>query len=123
MALQKYTQVEVYINGSKLSEATSVSVDFDSKAQIVETLTKGFAGVSDGARAIMISVSNAVPSATFEYDPSTVIKTLEPVEITLYAAGKTLATDGVVMKASFGGAVNSPSGISFDVYCTYAVWE
>jgi len=123
MSTQLYTQVEAYIDGAKLTEATSVNVDLDNQAQIVETLNRGFAGVSKGAARISISIANAVPAASFEYEPSAKILGLEPVELTLYAAGKSLSSKGFLMKFSMSGAVNSPSGISLEFVGEPASWE
>lgn len=120
MSTQLYTSAEGYINGSKLSEAMNLQVTWVSQAQVVETLSRGFAGLSIGARHMTISCSSAVPSADFEYDPTTAIKTLEVVEFTVFVAGKSITSKGFFTTASFSGAVNSPSNLSFEFIGEYA---
>lgn len=122
MSTQLYTLCEVYIDGSKLSEETSVRINFDSKAQIVYTVARGFAGVSPGAKMITVTVDNAVPQATFEYDPAHKISTLQVVELTLFAAGKTLTSKGFILSSSFQHATNSASSLSFEFSGEYAEW-
>lgn len=122
MSTQQYSNVEVYINGSKLAEAASVKISRTTDAQIVNTLGRGFAGVSPGARMIKVTVENAVPSASFEYDPGSVMETLTPVELTLFAAGKSLSSRGFILEDDFSGAVNSQTQLSFSFTGEWASW-
>lgn len=123
MSTQLYTLCEVYIDGSKLTEETSVKLTVTSKAQVVETVARGFAGLSPGAKMISISIENAAPSATFEYDPSLAVSELRVVELTLFAAGKTLTSKGFLTDYEFGHSVNSPSSLSMSFTGEYAAWE
>ena len=123
MSTQLYSLCEVYLNGSKLAEEASVKLTRDSKAQQVDTVARGFAGLSPGAKMMSITVDNAVPAAAFEVDPSRYIGTLEVVELTLYAAGKTLTTKGFIISDNFSHAVNSASSLSFDFIGDFANWE
>jgi len=122
MATGKYTSVEGYIEGAKLAEAMSVTVGHASQAQVVETLARGFAGLSPGAPHMTISCANAVPADDFEYDPTTAIKLNTVVEFTIYAAGKSLTSKGFFLTCNFSGAVNSPSNLSFEFIGEYATW-
>ena len=54
MALQLYTLVGAYVDGALLAEEGTVSIDVDSRAQEVNTVVKGFAGLSPGAAKIMV---------------------------------------------------------------------
>ncbi len=122
MSTGLYTLCEVYINGTKLVEETSVKVSRDSKANVVDTVARGFAGVSPGAKMLTISVENAVPSADFEQDPGKFIRDLGVVELTLFAAGRTLTSKGFILSDNFGHAVNSASTLSFDFVGEFANW-
>ena len=123
MSTQLYTQCEVYRNGGKLTEETSVKLTRTTKAQIQETVARGFAGVSPGAKMIQISVENAVPSADFEYDAGDDMGELRVAEITLFAAGKTLTSKGFITDDNFNHSVNSPSTYSFEFTGEWAIWE
>src|ERR1019366_2179867 len=105
MALQLSSLASVYINGKLLTEEASVGVDRDSKAQQVDTVAKGFAGMSPGAAQTMIEVDNGVPAADFELDPGAFILGLQVVEVTVFAAGRTLTVKGFIIKDNFNHAV------------------
>ncbi len=122
MSAQQYTQVESYINGKKLAENMSVKLSRTTKAQVVETIARGFAGVSIGARSISVTLENGVPSADFELDPGAFMKNLTVVELTLFAAGRTLTSRGFIIEDDFSGSVNSPSGLSFSFVGEFAEW-
>ncbi len=123
MSTQLYSSCEVYIDGAKATEETSVKVTFDSKASVIDTVSRGFAGVSPGSRMITLTVDNAVPSAGFEFDPTISIRDLQVREITLFAAGKTLTSKGFIMSSSFSHSVNAASTLSFEFSGDYATWE
>lgn len=122
MALQLYTLAAIYVNGALLSEESSVGIDRDTNAQQVLTVAKGFAGLSPGAQMTMINVDNAVPSADFELNPDKFMKGLAVVEITVFAAGRTLTTKGFVIKDNFQHAVNSDSKLSFSFIGEPSTW-
>lgn len=123
MAGQLYSDASVYIRGALLVEATDVTVDRKSGAQIVLTMAKGFAGASPGAPMLEISFDNAVPFAGVEYDPGADMLALGPVPITVYAAGKQLATQGFVMEDTFKKGVNKEATLSMKMTCDFAEWK
>lgn len=123
MSTQLYTQVEVYLDGKKLTEATNVKLTRTTKAQLVETMARGFAGMSPGAKMVSINVENAVPAADFELDPGEYMEGLRVAELTLFAAGRTLTSKGFITDDGLSGATNSPSGLSFDFVGEFAKWE
>jgi hypothetical protein len=123
MSTQIYTLVEPYLDGAKLTEATTVKIDVTSKAQIQETIARGFAGVSPGAKMITVTIDSAVPSADFEYDPTTDLSELRVKELTLFAAGRSLSSKGFVIDYSLQGSVNSPSSLSLTFIGEFAKWE
>jgi hypothetical protein len=128
MALQLYSQCEVFANGSKLAEEASVTIDRRTNAQVVNTVAKGFAGESPGAAHIQIKVTNAVPAAAFEVNPGQFMglksgSALQVVEFTFYAAGLTLTTKGFVDTDNFAHAVNSEAKLEFAATCEPADWR
>ena len=117
MALQLYTLIGVYVNGALLAEEGTVSIDVDSRAQEVNTVAKGFAGLSPGAAKIMVRVDNAIPAAAFEVNPGKYLQSLQVVEFTFFAAGATLTTKGFITKYSISHGVNSDAKLSFEAEC------
>jgi hypothetical protein len=111
--LQQYSLIFVTVNGRLLSEEGSVTISRDSKAQEVDTMAKGFAGVSQGASMVSIDVTNAVPAADFEFDAGRNISSLDVVEIGALVAGKQGISKGFIVSDSIKSSVNSPTSYDF----------
>lgn len=122
-ATQLYTNATVYVDGSLLSEAASVQVERDSNSQLVNTIARGFAGVSPGAAITKISVSNAVPAADFELNPGKFLLANKEVEVTVFAGGRTLTSKGFIMSDSFQYSTGSSSELSFQFTGGPSDWQ
>lgn len=123
MALQRYTDVSVYVNGRLLIESTSISVNRKSGSQPVNTQAKGFAGMSPGSPMMEITIENAVPSADFELDAGSFIRNMDVNEFMFFAAGKSLTTNGFFTDDSFSGAVDTASKLSQNIMAEFAEWQ
>lgn len=123
MSAQLYTSSAVYINSAQLTENASVSIDRDAGFQRVLTIAKGFSGVSPGAKLAMMSISNAVPAAGFEFDPGDVMEGLIPVSVAVFAANSTFITTGFVEKDTFKHAVNQEAMLDISFICQFGKWE
>lgn len=121
--LQLYTKASVYVDGSLLSEEADVTLKRMTGAQVVKTVAKGFSGLSPGAPMLQISVTNAVPSTDFEYNPGQDMSDLNVKEVTIFAAGRTLTSKGFVTDDNFSHAVETQSKLSFDFTGQFADWE
>jgi hypothetical protein len=121
--LNLYTKATVYIDGSLLSEESKVSIKRTTGAQIAKTVAKGLAGVTPGSPMMEISISSAVPSADFELNPGKYMKLLQPTEVTIFAAGRTLTTKGFVMSDSFTHAVDSASALDMEITAQWTDWQ
>jgi len=109
-----YTRALITVNGNLLAEEASVTVTQNSGAQVVNTVAKGFAGVSPGAGNTEIDVDSAVPARGFEFDPTQPMYNNEPVEVGVTLSdGSTLTVKGFIMSQNFKHAVNSESMLSF----------
>ncbi len=111
--LQQYSLAFVNVNGALLSEEASVTVSRSTGSQPVHTVAKGYAGESPGAAVVEIDVSNAVPSADFEFNPGKFMSTLKDVEIGVVVAGKVLVAKGFIISDSFKHSVNAESMLEF----------
>ena len=128
MALQLYSQVEVYLNGTKMAEEAQVSIGRRTNAQPVNTVAKGYAGESPGAAIMEVKITSAVPAAAFEVNPGQFMglvsaSALVPVEITLFAAGSTLTSKGFVYEDNLSHAVNSEAKIEMSARLEPADWK
>lgn len=123
MALQKYTNALVLINGSLLTEESSVSIDKKSGLNPVHTTNRGFAGVSQGAAEMTIKIDNAVPSADFEYLPDGDMFAGAIIEVCVLMAGKQTVAKGFIMDAGYSHSVNSEGKLSFTIMCEPAEFE
>src|SRR5690349_15134031 len=121
--LELYSKAQVYIDGQLLAEEASVSVKRTTAAQVVKTVAKGFAGVSQGAAMIEVSVENAVPSTDFELNPQKYMTNLDVAELTIYAADSTLTSKGFILSDNFSHAVDTQSKLSFEFTGQYAEWD
>lgn len=122
MSTGLYSNAEIYFNGSKLAEASSVKIARDSKASVVETIGRGFAGITPGAKMITISVTNAVPSGDFELNPGRYVGQNIVGELTVFAAGRTLTSKGFLISDSFSYATNAQSELGFEFVGEFADW-
>lgn len=121
--LQLYTKASVYIDGALLAEESDVTVKRMTGAQVVKTVAKGFSGLSPGAPMLQISVTNAVPSTDFEYNPGSDMSDLVVKEVTIFAAGRTLTSKGFITDDNFSHASESQSKLSFEFTGQFADWE
>src|SRR4051812_12671270 len=121
--IQLYTKALVYIEGALMSEETDVSFKRTTGAQVVKTVAKGFAGVSPGAPMCEISITNGVPSADFEIDPGAYMQTLQVVEVTIFAAGRTATTKAFVMSDNFSHGVETPSKLAMELIGQFPTWD
>lgn len=123
MATDRYTEAYVYIDGRLLAEEASLTISRATNSQAVNTVAKGYGGESPGAASIEISVESAVPSADFDLNPGSFMQTLKPVELTVFAAGKTLTSKGFIISDSFTHGVNTAASISFQFRGSFQDWK
>lgn len=123
MAAQLYTMVYVLVNGKIMMEEASVTLNRDSGAQPVNTVGRGFAGVSLGAPQLTASVENAIPMSGFEYDAGQAIESLELIDFGLLCAGLALSTKGFILKDSVRHGVGQQSGYSFEFIGDFKQFE
>lgn len=120
---QLYSLAFVTVNGKLLTEEADVTVNRNTGAQPVNTVAKGFAGVSQGAATVEIDVTNAVPSADFELDAGPFMESLQDVEIGVIVAGKQMIAKGFILSDTFAHGVGKESSYSFKFHGAFAKYE
>ena len=119
---QAYAAASVYINGSRLSEEASVTVEFKKlpfKKQKLGTTCNPFPNIITE-----IDISNAVPSVDFEFDPTQfMFGNNNLIELTIFAAGRTLTVKGSIMSSNFSHVVDSASKLDFKFTGGKSEWD
>jgi hypothetical protein len=119
MAFLRYARMALIVDSGLQQEVRDVNVNLDSKAQIVETLTKGFSGVTPGAKVIEIEGKWALPVAGQEFDVATAISKLDIHTVQVPIGNKTILSTGVFMSGSVSGSVNANTEVSGKFTGTY----
>lgn len=120
---QLYTKASVYINGRLLTESSNVTIKRESGSNPVETIHKGYAGESPGAKKANITVRNAVPSADFELDPGPFMNNDEAVELSIFAAGRTATATGFIYEDNFQMGVGNAAELEFSFRTGQLDWQ
>jgi hypothetical protein len=121
--LQIYSNAYVFINSNLLAQEASVTVEKKGNAVPMFTLAMGFAGLSQGAGTIEISIENAVPTSDFEFNPDLFIRTNSVVEVGIAMASRQLIVKGFLTDATYSHSVNDSSKLSMKLICRYADFE
>lgn len=121
--VQTYSKAVVYVNGSLLTEESNVTIKRDSGGNAVKTVAKGYAGRSPGAPMTMITVRNAVPAADFELNPGQFINQTGEVEVSVFAAGKTLTVVGFIISDNFQHGVDASAELEFEFEGGPSDWQ
>jgi hypothetical protein len=103
-SLQIYERGAVFFGNQLLVECQSVSVNIDPKLNEINTMQKGFAGVSPGSEMVSIDVTEALPRAGIDYDAISALQGVEVVDFVLFAGDKKFKTKGFInnVKMNFG---------------------
>lgn len=121
---QLYSLAYVTVENALLTEEASCTVRRSANAQMVNTVAKGFAGVSPGAPMVQIDVKNAVPAADFELNAGQFIETLQAVEVGVIGpGGKQLKAKGFILEDTFQHSVNSEATYDFTFHGSFSDYE
>jgi hypothetical protein len=121
--VQRYSKAAIYVNSLPLTEESNVTVKREDGGNAVKTVAKGYSGRSPGAPMTMITVKNAVPSADFEFNPGPFMNNTEPVEVTVFAAGRTLTVSGFIISDNFQHGVDAAAELEFEFEGGASDWE
>jgi len=126
MALEIYTLAVAYLDGALLTEESGITVDRDARMQEINTVAKGFAGMSPGSPIVRIDLENGVPARDFELNPGKFFINpgdIQIVQLTIFAASRSLTTNGFILKDNFHHAVNAEARLSFNFIGEPADWK
>lgn len=125
MSQQLYTNASIYVDNKHLAEQASIGVDRKTNSQQVFTQGRmGLGGITPGAAYIEIKVESAVPAVDFEMDPGQFFTDgLRKCDVTVFAGGRSLTSEGWILDDNFSVAVNSEAKLSFTIICEMAKWQ
>jgi len=113
-ALSLYGQLAIYINGSLLTETTSISISRSMETQDIHLVGGGFQGILTSTPVVTVEVKSATPSTSFELDPGRFMKSNAQINFTISNSGSnTIQFKGFIIEDNFESAVNSNSTLSF----------
>ena len=117
MALQDYTKATILVNGVVLIEATSISVDHKLGTQPINTIEKGFAGISPGSSSIEVKIQSAVPRVGTDIDFTGLARARTLLDVVLFARAKKVKTKGYIMDVSESYGADKAAEISCTLMC------
>jgi hypothetical protein len=120
---ERYSALYSTVDGKLLTEATSISVVKHSGLNRVDTIVKGFAGMSQGSVSCDVTVENAVPSSDFELNPDVAMLEGKVVEIGFIMAGRQTVMKGFITEATYSHSVNDSGKLSFSAMCSFESFE
>lgn len=123
MATEIYTNCAFDVKGQRLLEASSIEVVRHGNAIDQNTLAKGWAGLSPGARKMTIKVTNGVKATGIEFDLGPFIVSLEGISITIWAANSFLTTIAIVKSDTFKKGVDQNASLEFEMDAEFAQWQ
>lgn len=108
-----YASIYFALDGQLMTEEQEITWNFDPANTIVKTQQKGFAGVSQGAGGLEVTVVSAVPRAGTEIDFIKLAADATPVEGIIIQGAKKLVSKGFMMDVSGKGGVDQLTTVSF----------
>jgi hypothetical protein len=112
--LQQYTIILAVVNGNLLAEEQEVDTTRTANAQQVDTVVKGFAGLSPGSPMLEVDIANAAPQGGFEFDAGPYILSLTPVPVQVIGpGGKSLRGDCFIISDALKHGVGQQARYSF----------
>jgi hypothetical protein len=121
--LQLYSNLYCTIDGRLQCEVQAITVNKISGLNPVDTLLKGFAGMSQGSPRQEISVDSAIPGVDFEFLPDGYMLEGKVVEFGLIGAGRQTVAKGFITSANYSQSVNAESKLSFQAMCQFTSFE
>lgn len=114
MAFQIYERGAFFFDGQLLVELVSYSVDVQTGMNEVNTLSKGFAGMSPGSEKTMVEVTEALPRAGFDFAALSKAQGLDVVEFVCFLGGEKLKCKGFITGLKISGGADKAAEISFN---------
>jgi hypothetical protein len=112
------------VGGVLLAEEQEIDFSRTAYAQQVDTVIKGFAGMSPGSPMLEIDVNNAAPTGGFEFDAGPYIASLTVVPVQLIGpGGKVIKGDAFITHDNGRHGVNQQMRYNFRMIMSIKQWS
>jgi hypothetical protein len=111
---QLYTILLSVVGGTLLAEEQEVDWSRTANAVQVDTVAKGFAGMSPGSPMLEVDIRNAMPQGGFEFDAGPYILSLQTVPVQVIGpGGKAMKGDAFIIQDQGRHGVNQQASYNF----------
>lgn len=107
MANQDYAKLPVFIDGTHITQLTSVEYEIDGGQQRVDLLHEGLGGFTPGSGSVTINIGYAVPIGGLEYPYLKRIAAGQYVDMQIGVGSEAYAGRGKIMSSRLSQSVNS----------------
>lgn len=107
MALNEYAKLPLFLDGTHITQLTSVEYEIDGGQQRVDLLHEGLGGFTPGSGSVTVNVGFAVPIGGVEYPYLKRIAAGQYVDLQLGMGSESYAGRGKIMNARVSQSVNS----------------
>ena len=124
--MQLYDQMYAYLNGKLLAENTSIGTELTGQQQEVETLVRGFAGISPGPDKRTISFENVIPVSGMEVEVEKYYLNKVELDVRLQQGGSGRKYEGkgfVQPGIKVDSGVGKTTTLSFSMVCDPGAFE
>ena len=124
--MQIYDQMYAYINGKLLAENTSIGTELTGQQQEVDTLVRGFAGISPGPDKRTISFENVIPVSGMEVEVEKYYLNKVELDVRLQQGGSGRKYEGkgfVQPGIKVDSGVGQTTTLSFSMVCDPGAFE
>ena len=124
--MQLYDQMYAYINGKLLAENTSIGTELTGQQQEVDTLVRGFAGISPGPDKRTISFENVIPVSGMEVEVEKYYLNKVELDVRLQQGGSGRKDEGegcVQPGIKVDSGVGKTTTLSFSMVCDPGAFE
>lgn len=120
---QLYSVLLAVVGGNLLAEEQEIDFNRTANAQQVDTVLKGFAGLSPGSPMLEVDINNAAPQGGFEFDAGPYIGSLTPIPIQVTGpGGKVLKGDAFIIHDNGRHGVNQQMRYNFRCIMGFKNW-
>lgn len=106
-AIQAYARIKVFVDGTELTQITSLRVRTDSGLQPVNLMNEGLGGFTEGSGLVTIEIGYAIPIGGQEYKFQQKTADREFVTIQIIAGGETWIGTGKFDTSEFSQSVGA----------------
>jgi hypothetical protein len=112
---QIYSKGSLLVSGILIAEMMSFSVDHKNGANPINTIEKGFAGMSPGSSTTEVKCETAVPRVGVDFDYTDALNNLTLLDIVIFCRGKKLKMKGFITDVSENYGEGKAAGLSFTI--------